>query len=421
MKYARFYIEKRKLEKEDKHKEWPVVVWFSYNGKSFHRTIGVKATEQNWDSKKQRLKQNAPRAAELNRYIDLLEEKLDKIYSQALADGRPLDNKFIIAQLKTPDRETQLRKPVSLFDEWEKYLEVQTVRLRHSTLKSAKTAYNHFKQFCKETNKSGIKFDEFTDKIKAEFADYLYKKGNVDNTVHAVQKRMDRFLNYAEKIGLHHNHAHKAFVIPERTGTIKFLEWDEVKRIIDLEVDAGIESDARDLFVFCCSTGLRFGDALKLRKDNIVEHKFKELDAVQYAIHIRQQKTMKPVVIPLLPPALEILRRYKNEKSEFALPQRANQTVNRLIKQIGRRAKLNDMVELITYRKGQVERSNIEKWKTLSTHMGRRTFSTLLMNHGVPINLACSITGNTPKVMLAHYAGVIDSKKFIAMDNMMRF
>ena len=65
MKYSRFYLEKRKTGKDDKRKEWPVVVWFNYNGNSFHRTIGVKATEVNWDSKKQRL--TAPKKIEIFR------------------------------------------------------------------------------------------------------------------------------------------------------------------------------------------------------------------------------------------------------------------------------------------------------------------------------------------------------------------
>jgi integrase len=413
MKYARFYIEKRKTEKEDKHKEWPVVVWFNYNGKSFHRTIGVKTTEQNWDSKKQRLKPNVPRAAELNRYIDLLEEKLDKIYSQALADGRPIDNQYIIEQLKNPEKKSEPeKKKLSFFEEWEKYLELKAVCLQHGTIKSAKSTYNHFKKFCTENGLTKITFDEFTDKVKADFAEYLYEVGECDNTVHIIQKRMNTFLNYTMKIGIHSNQTHKAFTIPERTGTIKFLEWDEVKRLIDVEVEPGIESDCRDLFVFGCLTALRFSDAQNLKKLDIKEHKFKDLEGIHYALHIRQQKTSKAIVIPLLPEALYILNRYKYEKTEFALPQRANQSVNRIIKQIARRAKLKEPVELVRYRKGICAPSQVEKWRIISTHMGRRTFATIAITRGIPINVVASITGQNPATTMKHYMGVIDSKKF---------
>jgi integrase len=421
MKYSRFYLEKRKPKMGDKRVEWPVVMSFSYSGKKFHRTIGIRVPELNWDSKKQRLKPNAPRASELNRYIDLLEEKADKIYSKALADGIPLDNKSFTDQLMAKDKKEPERKVASLFEEWEKFIQLQKVRVGNEAVKYNKAARNHFLRFCKSRGLNEVKFEDFTAEMKAEFAEYLYELGDYDNTVHSVLKRMTGFLNHAAKIGLHSNHTHKAFHISARVGTIKFLEWHEVKKLIDLEVEPGIESDARDLFVFSCLTGLRYSDTQNLKKLNIKEHSFKELEGTQYAAHMRQQKTARSVVIPLLPAAMDILNRYKNEKSEFALPRRANQTVNRIIKQIGRRAKLNDMVELFRYRKGVCESSHVEKWRILSTHMGRRTFSTIAATSGIPINLACSITGHDPKTMLTHYAGVIDSRKFEEMASKMRF
>ena len=423
MKNARFYLEKRGAGKEDKRKEWPVVVCFNYNGKSFHRTIGVKSSEQNWiGEKKQRLKPSAPGAAEINRYIDLLEEKLNKIYMSALAEGRPIDNKYIAEQLKTPETKSEPeKKKLSFFDEWEKFIEMKKVNGSKEAVKYHKAARNHFMRFCNANGLTGVKFEDFTAEMKAAFAEYLYVIGDYDTTVQSILKRMTNFLNHTAKIGFHANHGHKAFHVSARVGTIKFLEWHEVKKLIDLEVEPGIESDARDLFVFSCLTGLRFGDTQNLKKLNIKEHRFKELKGTQYALHIRQQKTSRSVVIPLLPAAMDILNRYKKEKSEFALPQRANQTVNRIIKLIGRRAKLKDMVELFRYRKGVCETTYVEKWRILSTHMGRRTFCTIAATSGIPIHLACSITGHDPKTMLTHYAGVIDSRKFEEMASKMKF
>jgi integrase len=426
VKYTRFYLEKRQGI-EDKRKEWPVVMSFNYNGNNFHRTIGVKTIEQNWDSKKQRFKPNAPRASEYNRYIELTEEKLDKIYSDALASGIVIDNSYIKERLLTSDKKAELekagpeKKKLSFFEEWERYLEVKAVCLQHGTIKSAKTTYNHFKGFCAESRLMKITFDDFTDKVKADFAEFLYRKGECDNTVHIIQKRMSTFLNYAIKIGLHNNLSHRAFAISERLGTIKFLEWEEVKRLIDLEVEPGLESDCRDLFVFCCLTALRFSDVQNLKKHDIREHKFSDLDGIHYAAHIRQQKTNRPNVIPLMPEALGILNKYKNEKTEFALPQRANQTVNRAIKLIGRRAKINGQIELVVYRRNKCESRYTEKWRILSTHMGRRTFATMAITRGIPINVVASITGQNPKTTLKHYMGVIDSKKFEELANKMKF
>lgn len=417
MKYARFYLQNRKKWVGDKQKEKPVIMWFNYNGNNLNTTTGIKTIEQNWDSKKQRLKPNVVRATEDNRYLDRLEQKINDIYSKALSEGTPVNNSYLLEQLKT----TEKKKTISFFEEWGKYLEMQKVRLKPSTIRSAKTAYNHFKEFCSSNALSKITFEKYDANMKAEFAEFLLEIGNSNNTIHAVQKRMTRFLNYAKKIGLHNNDTHKAFNIPERVGSIKFLEWEEVKALMDVEVEPGIESDARNLFVFCCLTALRYSDVRNLKKLDIREHKFKDLEGVHYAIHIRQMKTTKPTVIPLLPEAIAILNKYKNEKTEFALPQRANQTVNRIIKTIGRRARLNAMQELVVYRGTKCEVTHKEKWRILSTHVGRRTFATIAATRGIPINVACSITGQSPEIMLHHYAGVIDSTKFMEMQNKLQF
>ncbi len=415
-KYARFYLQMRKKWANDKQKERPVIMWFSYNGKYLCTTTGIKTIEKNWDTKKQRLKTTVQRATEVNRYLDLLEQKVNDIYFKALSEGLVINNRYLLDHLKATEKKTS-----SFFEEWDKYLVVQTVKLQKSTLKSARTAYNHFKEFCSSHNKPRITFEDITPNLKSEFAQFLLKKGNSNNTIHAVQKRMTRFLNYAKKIGLHNNDTHKEFHIPERVGSIKFLEWEEVKQLIDVKLEPGLENDARDLFVFCCLTAMRYSDVTNLKKTDIVEHKFKELDGVHYAAHIRQQKTDRVTVIPLLPEALDILNKYKNERTEFALPHRANQTVNRIIKQVGRKARLTANQKLVVYRGTECETSNSEKWKILSTHMGRRTFVTIAATRGIPINIACSITGHNPKTMLTHYAGVIDAKKFEEVQKKLQF
>jgi hypothetical protein len=53
--------------------------------------------------------------------------------------------------------------------------------------------------------------------------------------------------------------------------------------------------------------------------------------------------------------------------------------------------------------------------------MGRRTFATMAITRGIPINVVASITGQNPKTTLKHYMGVIDSKKFEELANKMKF
>ena len=61
----------------------------------------------------------------------------------------------------------------------------------------------------------------------------------------------------------------------------------------------------RDIFIFCCYTGLSYVDVQKLKRSEVIDG----FDGKRW-ISIKRQKTDTPSKIPLLPAALEILERY---------------------------------------------------------------------------------------------------------------
>ena len=67
-------------------------------------------------------------------------------------------------------------------------------------------------------------------------------------------------------------------------------------------------SQVRDIFIFCCYTGLAYADVEKLTRDEITTG----IDGEKW-IWTSRQKTDSTTRIPLLPPALEILDRYKDD------------------------------------------------------------------------------------------------------------
>jgi integrase len=222
-------------------------------------------------------------------------------------------------------------------------------------------------------------------------------------------------------LGLHNNDLYRQYNLSLPDGNIKFLEWREVKMLLDVKLDTQMEQDARDLFCFSCLTGLRYSDVSQLRYSQIKEHRFEEMEEVQYAVHVNQIKTHKPAVAPLLKEALEIIARHKDKDKEFALPQRELQSVNRTLKEVAKKAGIKSTQEVIVYRGNQREVRTNFKHELISTHWARRTFCTCAGLKSIPITVACSITGLSPKVMLKHYMGVIDSKKFEEVQNKLQF
>jgi integrase len=89
----------------------------------------------------------------------------------------------------------------------------------------------------------------------------------------------------------------------------------------------------RDIFLFCCFTGLAYADVQKLRPWDIVIG----IDGEQW-INIKRQKTDTPSHIPLLPAALTLIQRYANhphcENTGQVFPVLSNQKMNSYLKEI---------------------------------------------------------------------------------------
>jgi integrase len=89
----------------------------------------------------------------------------------------------------------------------------------------------------------------------------------------------------------------------------------------------------RDIFIFCCYTGLAYVDVLQLTRSEIATG----IDGEKW-IYTSRQKTDTSTGIPLLPPALEILEKYKDHpqclNEERLLPVLSNQKMNSYLKEI---------------------------------------------------------------------------------------
>ena len=89
----------------------------------------------------------------------------------------------------------------------------------------------------------------------------------------------------------------------------------------------------RDLFIFSCYTGLAYADVMSLTQKSIVLG----IDGERW-IYTNRQKTDSRVRVPLLPKALAIIEKYKDNpliiNSGFLLPRLSNQKLNSYLDEI---------------------------------------------------------------------------------------
>ena len=145
----------------------------------------------------------------------------------------------------------------------------------------------------------------------------------------------------------------------------------------------------RDVFIFCCFTGLAYVDVFKLKQENIG----RGIDGERW-IFTNRQKTKTRSSVPLLPTAVEIFDRYATDKvcinKGTLLPVPSNQKMNEYLKEIA------DLYWIE---------------KKLTSHIARHTFATTVtLLNGVPIESVSKMLGHANIRTAQLYAKILDIK-----------
>jgi integrase/recombinase XerD len=160
-----------------------------------------------------------------------------------------------------------------------------------------------------------------------------------------------------------------------------YLTDGELKQLEKYTFSQPRLQQVKDLFIFCCYTGLAYAEMSTLTTNNI-EIGF---DGKEWIQMIRK-KTNRKISIPLLPKAKDILDKYND-----VLPVISNQKFNSYLKEIS---------ELL----------GIDK--KLTHHIARKTFATtVLLYNNVPMEIVSELLGHTNmSVTQAHYRKVVQKK-----------
>lgn len=143
----------------------------------------------------------------------------------------------------------------------------------------------------------------------------------------------------------------------------------------------------RDIFVFQCYTGLSYIDIKRLESIHIHQD-----DKGELWFKMDRQKTGVSFAIPLLNPALRILKNYTEDGS-----------INPLLFPVLSNQKMNDYLKIIQ------EIAGLQK--NLTTHLARHTFATTItLSNNVPIETVSRMLGHTNIRTTQIYAKVLDLK-----------
>ncbi len=265
------------------------------------------------------------------------------------------------------------------------------------TVQRYKTSYKHTEEFiAHQYHVSDLNIEQLDHKFITDYEFYLKTVRNCsNNTTIKYLKNFKKII----RIALANNYlsvdpfAQVQFKLDEVVQ--EFLEEHELNRIINKEFSVPRLEQVRDVFVFCCYTGLAFSDVKQLR----AEHIFVDNSGAHW-IRKQRQKTNVMCTIPILDVAQEILDKYKDSpacKDGQLLPVLSNQKHNADIKEI------MDVCGIT---------------KKISSHTARHTAATVtFLGNGVSIENVAKMLGHTNTKMTHRYAKVLDSNVFSQMQD----
>ncbi len=227
------------------------------------------------------------------------------------------------------------------------------------------------------------------------FVEYLQSLNLATNTIGKKIQTLKIFLNAATDKGYNkfrHYKSPRFSAITEESQSI-YLNQDELNAIYSLDLSGNERLEkVRDLFIVGCWTGVRFSDISQITP-NSIDNGF---------ISIKQSKTGGRVVIPVHDTVKAILDKYDSQLP----PPITNQKFNKYLKEITKKAKLNEEIH-ISITKGGIKRSKAyKKHELVTTHTGRRSFATNNYLMGVPTLDIMAITGHKTESSFLRYIKV---------------
>ncbi len=385
------------------------VVYFSEENKKFKYSTGEKLKPTEWDflNKKPLLKGSSKSKnaltinQQLNRYSDLyletyaLYQRINEVFKSS-----DLKNVFDDAFKKS------LKGKNIFFDAYDQFMteKIKGKEWSPATIKRYKNIRNLLVEF-EKSKKYKLTFSKINNTFHREFTSFCMDDlKHINNTYARNLGLFKTFMFWALKNKFTFNNTFMEFKKVERVITNQVaLTIEDLQNLMQHEFESKKLEKVRDVFVFACVTGMRYGELKSISKSTVSETE----------ILLKEDKdTNKPARnIPLTSIAKFILEKYN-----YTLPLIANQKQNEYLKEVFKELEYNQTVQKITTRGKENIKEDIEFYNRISTHTARRTFITMMKREGKSDKLIAKITGHTDMKTLNQYYQVDDAQTKEAMD-----
>ena len=369
--------------------EVPIFARITISGQRTEFNINRSVDPENWNTSRGMAKGRSKKDIELNKYLDSIRVRMSEIHAHLLQDEAVINplilKQHFLGNIEGPKMLCAVFRDV--IGQYRDKLE------RGDICKSTYLRWERCEKYLSEflAHREGvadIPIKKLTSGMIDDFEHFL--RVNKENGNNAAVKYI-RYLKKVTRVAIANKWlSEDPFIDKRYTRTVanrEALTEKEVKSIMALNLTALPRLDqVRDIFIFCCFTGLAFVDISTLTRNQIIEDEHGEC-----WIRKNRQKTDELSCIPLLDIPRRIADKYKNHPTVIAkgvvLPVISNQRMNSYLAEIATLAKVH---------------------KHLTTHIARHTFATVSLRNHVPLETISKMLGHSDIQTTQIYAKMVD-------------
>lgn len=368
--------------------EVPIMMRITAESKRVSFSTNLSTDPKSWDQPRQRIKGSSPLVKEMNNTLANFSSAALAAYNDYTKKGLPVDPESI--------RNTILRKNKSattLLEAFAYQIDNLRARVGHdisaNTIKKYETMERKVRAFLSAQNRTDIYLPELNFRFISELDIFLISKGGLKpNAVAKNMQQLKRLIKVCINLGWIEKDPFANYSCRLSETDRGYLTADELTVIEEVNLPNKRLEQVRDVFVFCCYTGLAYVDVSKLGREN-----FEKGSNGMDWIKINRTKTKTRALIPLLPKARQKLDKYAGSSAVLKgrlLPVISNQNLNKYLKEIAALCSIQ---------------------KRVSMHLARHTFATTVtLEKGVDISTVSKMLGHKNVKTTQIYSKVTELK-----------
>ncbi|MFA5816271.1 MAG: phage integrase SAM-like domain-containing protein [Bacteroidales bacterium] len=296
-------------------------IW-THNYEVLKVSTKIRMDDQYWDSKAQKLKKNHPDYKNIWTQIFQQEKRVSEAMNDLIINSVSLT----AVNLKLALDGEAFGHKKSLLQSFSDYAQLKRSKVAYGTYKNIILLIHSLTEFMQHEKVN----PELTNMTKEVFEKWISYQIDIkeysDSTTYKHVKKLREFLNWA-----YPDKDHK--FIKYRVQTQEeplYITGSELDILIQTELK-GYLAKTRDLFVFCCTTGMRYSDS----------QRFCEYWVKDGVIEFRMQKTGGKAIVPIFKVTSQILTKWSG-----VVPKISDQKYNTFLKTLFKRLSFDRMIEV---------------------------------------------------------------------------